>query len=145
LTEFADKRRRATVNGPPEGERRTNWFDAICRTHRPLEKQTSLFILVSALDFYMTYLLLSYGEEENGESFFYESNPMARYFLDWGIHGLIAFKFSIVAFVAVIAQVIATRQEHTARALLNFATGLVACVVIYSLTLLLRHGSLWAN
>lgn len=138
------------MSDPAEEVRSSSWFDALFRQARPLEKETSLFILVSALDFYMTYLLLiggggssnSPGQEMYGEAVFYESNPVAGYFLDWGIRGLIFFKFFLVAFVAVVAQIIATKKLRTARWLLNFATVLVAGVVIYSLTLLLRHSSL---
>ena len=130
------------MNEPADEVRSTSWFRSLFRTARPLEKETSLFILVSALDFYMTFLLLDHSQSDGGESVFYESNPAARYFLDWGINGLIFFKFSIVAFVAVIVQVIATKKEKTARRLLQFATALVACVVIYSLTLFLRHTSI---
>jgi hypothetical protein len=122
-----------------------SWFHALFRTARPLEKETSLFIIASALDFYMTFLLLDFREHPEAEPLFFESNPVAGYFLDWGPQGLIFFKFGIVAFVAVIAQIIATKKLRTARWLLNFATVLVACVVIYSLTLLLRHSSLLAG
>ena len=97
-----------------------------------LERETSLFILVSALDVIMTWnLLIREG--------FVESNPIARYFIDgWGIKGMVYFKFGLVAFVAVLCQIIALKKEEVARRILQFATVLVACVVLYSFSLLIR-------
>lgn len=100
----------------------------------PLEQETVRFIFVSALDVFLTYLLIV----QDG---FHEGNPVARFFLNhWGMRGMIYFKFGMVAFVAVLAQIIARRQLETARRLLNLATVIVICVLIYSLTLLARHG-----
>lgn len=114
-------------------------YNFLFRTARPLEKESSLFILVSALDFFMTYLLLIYSGGGGGTEF-YESNPVARFFYErWDVYGLVGFKFGAVATVAVFAQIIATERLRAARWLLNFATMLIACVVIYSLSLLLRH------
>jgi hypothetical protein len=96
----------------------------------PLQSETCFFILVSALDVYATYLLLARGGHE-------ESNPFARFFFDrWGMDGMIAFKFTSVAVVCVIAQIIARRKLMTARLLLIFLTLLVSAVVVYSLYLL---------
>ena len=100
----------------------------------PLEQETVRFIFVSALDVFLTYLLITQDR-------FHEGNPVARFFLNhWGMRGMIYFKFAMVAFVAVLAQIIARRQPATARKLLNLATVIVICVLIYSLTLLARHG-----
>ena len=99
----------------------------------PLEKETSRFILASALDVFMTYILLRQGN-------FVESNPIALYFLNsWGVRGLVYIKFAVVAFVVVIAQVVARWKKETARRLLNFGTLVVVFVVIYSFTLYLRQ------
>ena len=100
----------------------------------PLEKETTRFILASALDVFMTYILL----RQEG---FVESNPIAQYFLNsWGVRGMVYFKFAVVAFVVLLAQVIARWKEETARRLLNFGAAVVAFVVIYSFTLYLRQG-----
>lgn len=97
----------------------------------PLEREHAAYILVSALDVFMTYILLSYGG-------FVESNPLANFFLaGWGISGMAIYKFGAVAIVSVFAQIIANRRLQTARALLNFASLVTACVVIYSFYLLL--------
>lgn len=103
----------------------------------PLENETSLFILVSALDFFMTYLLL---QMDMG---FFESNPIANYFIArWNVRGMIAFKFGIVAFVCVLSQVIALKDVTKARAVLYIGIVIVFGVVVYSATLFLRTSGL---
>jgi len=104
----------------------------------PLETETSVFILVNVLDFFVTYWLLAHNEVGFN---FYESNPLARYFLDrWGVvKGLLGFKLAIVLFVCLIAQIVATRKPETARKLLVIGTVLVFGVVIYGVSLFVRH------
>ncbi len=105
-------------------------------TSLPLETETVWFVLVSALDVFMTYLLI----QQPG---FTEGNPVAAYFLNrWGIKGMVYFKFFMVAFVAVISQIIARTREETAARLLQFATLVVGGVVVYSLLLYLRHAGI---
>ena len=100
-----------------------------------LQHETLLFVLVSALDVFMTYILLNQGGGQ-----FVEGNPVARFFLhEWGPKGLVYFKFSTVALVCVLAQIIVRHRPVAARWLLLGATALVATVVIYSLMLLMRH------
>lgn len=102
-----------------------------------LQQETVLYILVSTMDLFMTYILLS----QDG-SVFIESNPIARYFiLGWGMKGMVYFKFGTVAFVCVLAQIISRRRPRVARWLLLGATALVAVVVAYSLRLLLVHNT----
>jgi Domain of unknown function (DUF5658) len=108
----------------------------------PLERETLLFVVASALDVVMTWILLNKYHADG----FVESNPIARFFLEsWGPRGLVYFKFVMVAFVAVICQIIALKREDIARRILYFATALVACVVIYSFTLLVRYSSAVPN
>ncbi len=102
-----------------------------------VQQESLLFVLVSAMDVFMTYILLS----QSGSVMFVESNPVARYFIaGWGPKGMIYFKFAMVAFVCVLAQIIARRKPRVARWLLLGATGVVSLVVVYSLRLLLMHG-----
>ena len=111
------------------------------RGHLPLEHETALYLLASVLDVAMTMVLLYRGAGGGGGAVFVESNPVARFFLDrWGPRGMVYFKFTMVAFVCVIVQVIATRRPETARVLLRLATAVVVAVVIYSVLLLVRHG-----
>ena len=107
----------------------------------PLETETTVFILVNVLDFFVTYWLLM-NRHEMDVQYFVESNPIARYFLDrWGVvKGLLGFKLAIVLFVCLIAQVVATRKPETARKLLIVGTVLVFGVVIYGVSLYVRHG-----
>ena len=99
-------------------------------------QETFRFVLVSTLDVFMTYVLL---RQPGGQ--FVESNPIARYFIyGWGVKGMVGFKLSMTALVCVISQIVVRRRPLVAKWLLNGATLVVAGVVIYSLTLLLRHG-----
>jgi len=100
----------------------------------PLETETCFFILASALDVVMTYILLSFGPE------FQESNQIAAYFLaKSGFKGMVYFKFALVAFVTTVAQIVAKTRPKLARRLLNGGTIITAAVVIYSASLWFRH------
>lgn len=108
------------------------------RRKLPLEHETALFILVNVFDFVTTYYMLMH--RDSGNVSFFESNPVARYFLHhWGLRGLLWFKMAVVAFVCVIAQVVATRKVATARLLLVAGTIIVSVVVVYSWRLFLHH------
>ena len=97
----------------------------------PLQDQTTFFILVNALDIFLTYLHLRTGS--------YEANPIAAFFFrKWSMLGMVAFKMSIVAAVCVIAQIVALNSLQKASRLLNFGTAFVLCVVLYSIWLLAR-------
>lgn len=107
-----------------------------------LERESALFLLTSALDVFMTYILLSSSGKDPDGPHFYESNPVTGFILySWGLKSVICFKFAMVAVVEIIAQIIATQQLETARRLLEFGTLIVGCVVIYSLMLFVRHAS----
>lgn len=102
-----------------------------CFGHLPLQDETSHFILINTLDIFVTYLVVATGGVE--------ANPVARMVMArWGFHGMIGFKMAIVAFVTVVAQVIARRNLVAAGRLLNVGTLMVAGVVVYGLTLLAR-------
>lgn len=116
----------------PEPQNERSLWRWIFRLSLPLERETCIFILVSALDVFMTHRLLSIGGHR-------ESNPIADYFFSgWGFKGMIYFKFIMVSIVCVIAQVIARQKIEVARRLLNLATLIVTGVVIYSIMLLVR-------
>ena len=116
------------LEDPPPPQRRSFFLRRL-----PFEHETSMFLLVSVFDVLMTWMMLRSGR-------FYESNPVARYFLNhWGMKGMIYFKFSVVAFVCVLTQFIATRRPLLTERILKFATVVVACVVVYSLVLFVRH------
>jgi hypothetical protein len=97
----------------------------------PLQDETTQFILINTLDIFVTYLIVATGGVE--------ANPVARAVLVWwGFNGMIGFKMAIVAFVTVVAQVVARRNLATAGLLLRGSTLVVAGVVIYGLVLLAR-------
>ena len=112
------------------------FWKMIVRRQLPLETETAWFILVSILDFVITYRLIYFSRN------FVESNMIARFFIDsWGPRGLLYFKIAMVTFVVLIVQVIAHKRLETARNLLRFAIIVVGAVVIYSAMLLVRS---WA-
>ncbi len=106
----------------------------------PLETETSRFILANALDLFMTFLLLYFSNRGWMTKNVVESNPVAQFFISrWSTAGLVFFKFGVVAFVVVIAQIVARKKPGTAKLLLNAGTLFVGAVVVYSLLLMLRH------
>lgn len=103
----------------------------------PLEAETTMFVLVNMIDFFMTYWLLATG-------MFRESNPIASYFLNhWGpVKGMLYFKLGLVVIVCVITQLIALKDVKKARWVLNFGTVAVVFVVLYSLRLFLNQSGM---
>lgn len=100
------------------------------------EQELLLFVLVSTLDIFATYILLRDGN-------FFESNPVAQFFYNrWGIKGMIYFKLGMVAGICTIAHVVSLQRPEWARRLLQFATVVVTIVVVYSVLLLIRHGQM---
>lgn len=114
---------------PNDNEKPSIWVRQL-----PLETETCFFILANALDVFMTYTLLNHSPE------FQESNQFATFFLaKYGFKGMIYFKFALVAFVTVVAQIIARTHPTTAKRLLNLGTAIVACVVVYSALLWVKY------
>lgn len=98
----------------------------------PLETETVLFILLSTFDLFLTVFLM----EHVGVA---EANPLADLvFANWHYDGLVVFKFSIVAGVCVLCQIIATQNLRTARFVLIAGCLLMSAVVGYSLRLAVR-------
>ena len=65
----------------------------------PLETATCVFILVSAFDVFMTFILLNMDN-------FRESNGIANWILtEFGFRGMVYFKFALVLVVVLIAQI----------------------------------------
>lgn len=101
-----------------------------------LETETAWFVLMSALDFAVTLILLNQPGLNNQEMLFFESNPIAAYFLNrWGIKGLLFFKAFIVGVVVLICQFVARHNALLARRVLFLGTAIVSGVVIYSVLL----------
>ncbi len=110
----------------------SNWLG-----HTAAPDELTMFVLVNALDVFMTYWMLANGG-------FTESNPVALFFIHrWGIRGMVYFKFSVVAFVCVLAHIVGMHNPQLASRFLIFGSLIVGGVVVYSLTMYLRlHGGL---
>ena len=110
----------------------------IFSAHFPLEIRMFYFIAASLADLFLTIILINSGH-------FFESNPVADYFLvRWGIAGMAVFKIVLMTIVCTISLVIARSQQQLARRLLTFSACVVFAVVTYSLTLYLSNGGLIA-
>jgi hypothetical protein len=115
-------------------------WETLFRLPLPLQRESCLYLIVSVLDVMMTCLLLGDLMGVTGETIFYESNPVARYFFEhWQLSGIIFFKFGMVAFIEIIAHIVALKNVAAGRRLLEFGTVIVSVVVIYSLVLLVSH------
>ena len=106
-------------------------------SHPPMEQETSLFLVVSLLDFLMTYWMLL--PRESGPRFG-ESNAIANWFYaGWGYHGLLYFKVALCVFIVLATQVIHLRRPVTAKAVLWLGIAVTSLTVIYSVALYLSH------
>jgi len=123
---------------PDKPTQNLDWFKRIFGTHLPLESETTTFILVSLLDYFMTFMLLQYGGGPGHR--FNESNPVARYFIEsWGMKkGMLGFKLTVVTFVCLVAQAIASKRVDLGSKVLNFGSLATGGVVIYSAIILWR-------
>ncbi len=125
-----------SADSQPASKSRKSIFTA----NLPLETETSRFILVNALDLFMTFLLLYFSNRGLLRRAVVESNPVADFFIKrWSTTGLVFFKFGLIAFVVIIAQVVARRRPRTAKLLLDFGALFVGAVVVYSLLIMLRN------
>ncbi|MDR3639017.1 MAG: DUF5658 family protein [Isosphaeraceae bacterium] len=100
-----------------------------------LETETTLLVLLSAADLFMTYTLLWQGAH------FYESNPIAQWFFQrWNIAGMTAYKFGMVGVIVVLSETIERHRPGWGRAIVLLG-GLAALVAaVHGLRLLLQHG-----
>lgn len=97
----------------------------------PFKFEMICFIVVSTLDLILTYFLLQ-------KYAIFESNPLARFFIDhWGLKGMVTYKFSLVAFIMIIVQMIAKIKQQTALSVLRFGIAVQTAVVIYSVYLVI--------
>lgn len=113
------------------------------RRHRNslrFESELSWFVLVGALDVFMTYVILRYSGEGRTRNVMIEGNPIARWVLQqWGLQGMVLFKFLMIAIVATIAEVVGKYRPTLGRSLLIIGTAVVGAVVVYSFLLLQRN------
>jgi len=110
------------------------------KTGLQFETELSWFILVGALDVFMTYLILRYSAEQRTHNVLIEGNPIARWVLHrWGMQGMVIFKFLMIAVVATIAEVVGKVRPNVGRGLLVLGTLVVGGVVVYSFLLLQRN------
>ena len=104
------------------------------------ETEVSWFVLASALDVALTFLVLHYSNNGMTHGTFVESNPLARWFIrHWVFGGMAGYKLLMTLIVVVIAEFVGRQKPMVARMLLWGGTLVVASVVIHSVRLLLAH------
>ncbi len=104
----------------------------------PLRYPTAylVFVIVSAWDLIYTWLILSMGG--------HEVNPIARAVLNYHDYGgMVAFKFTLVALVVVLCEVIGRRNEQTGRRLAIWAAGVTCLPVAFAMAQLLAGAMGW--
>ena len=104
------------------------------------ETEVSWFVLASALDVAVTFLVLHYSSSGMTYMPIVESNPVAQWFIGhWGFRGMAGYKFGMTLIVVVIAEFVGRQKPMVARILLWGGTIVVGAVVIHSTRLLLAH------
>jgi len=104
------------------------------------ETEVSWFVLASALDVALTFLVLHYSNSGLTHGTFVESNPLAQWFIaHWGFRGMAGYKLLMTLIVVGIAEFVGRQKPMIARILLWGGTIVVASVVIHSVRLLLAH------
>ena len=94
------------------------------------ENHYTWFVLVSALDVMLTWLVLHAGGRE--------ANAIAAAVLQrWGLEGMVVFKFALVVFVIVLCEAIGRRSLPAGRRLATSAVALT-CVPLVIAVMLLR-------
>ncbi|QVL34206.1 hypothetical protein KIH39_09950 [Telmatocola sphagniphila] len=91
-------------------------------------------ILLSLADLLTTYILLQTSHR------FYEGNPIANFFFHrWNILGMTLFKFSLVAIVIVVSEIVERFRPGLGKLLLTLACAASAYVVVYGIELFFEH------
>jgi hypothetical protein len=93
------------------------------------ENHYTWFVLVSALDVMFTWIVLHAGGRE--------ANAIAAAVLQrFGLEGMVAFKFALVAFVIVLCEVIGRRSRNAGRNLASASVALTCVPLVVAVMLL---------
>jgi hypothetical protein len=121
-------------NDVPQTLRRLRSLRSLFLSHFILANETAYFLLASALDFFVTYVLLAWPDSP-----VHEANPIARRMFRMGLGYLLAFKFGAATISIVACEMIARRRHRLGRTILIALTLLVAAVAAYGVKLFLTH------
>ena len=92
-------------------------------------------VALSAADLFMTFTLL------RASPTFFEANPLARWFFArWNMAGMVGFKFSIIAGVIALAELIERKRPGRGKFVLIVGCLGAAYAVVVGLRLFLGHG-----
>jgi hypothetical protein len=91
------------------------------------------FVFISTLDIMLTWVILHFGGRE--------VNAVADHIIwQYGLPGLVAYKFALVVGVIAICEVVGRRRSGAARFLLGVGITVTCFPVLLALVLLLLHG-----
>lgn len=122
------------LQGVGASERRRHTAKSFFTSSFLLANETVWFVLVNALDFFVTYVLLAWPETPA-----YEANPIAGFLLEWDFRAFVGFKFLLTAVAAVCCELVARRNYRLGRRVLILLTIGVACVAAYGVVLIVRY------
>ncbi len=129
----------ATPKAKARRWREPNWSALLCAgVVEPSRVQgfAGLLVILSGADLFMTYTLL------RASPTFFESNPVAQWFFArWNMAGMVAFKFSIIAGVIALAELIERRRPGRGKFVLMVGCLGAVYAVIVGLRLYLGHGA----
>ena len=101
------------------------------------ENEISWFVLASAMDVFVTFIILRLSGQGLTRLNMIESNPVAQWVIRHsGMPGMVAFKFVMVAIVVTAAELVGRKHFRIGRLLLLAGTTVVGGVAVYSLILL---------
>ncbi len=93
------------------------------------ENHYTWFVLVSALDLMLTWVILHAGGRE--------ANAIAAAVLQrWGLEGMVIFKFALVVFVIALCEVIGRRNLAAGKKLVSWAVALTCVPLVIAVMLL---------
>jgi hypothetical protein len=92
------------------------------------------FILLAALDILLTYMILSPLFGDRGR----EVNAVAEWVIEqYGLFGMVVYKYALVAVVVTICQYVGRRQPAKGRRLAEWSVAITAIPVVVSMVLML--------
>lgn len=95
------------------------------------QRSYAWFVLLSSLDIMLTWVVLQLSGQE--------LNPVAASVINnFGLQGMVVFKFALVMLVVVMSEVIGRRNDRTGRKLAEWSVAVTAIPVILALIQLFR-------
>jgi Domain of unknown function (DUF5658) len=129
-----DQTSRNTVLPEVEKAHRSRWLEEFRDRESHVQGLSVGLIVISAADLLMTYTLLRTSPN------FYESNPIAQWvFARWNMTGMVMFKFSLIAFVIVLGEIIERKRPRLGKLVLLLGCLATAYAFVHGFRLYMGH------